>query len=105
MRISLPHFHIIVKKLLKYLVHGNETSKGADRIIEKLNFIIEGYGVEAIIGNDVADDEYWDDTVAVYINMGDTYAKTILYDVHESEFVVTTWGDWVEEHQEKYDIK
>ena len=37
--------------------------------------------------------------VASYVNMGDTYVATILYDIEKGEFFVTSWGDWVEEYE------
>jgi hypothetical protein len=92
------------EEIIEIISTWDKTDRGADRIIEKLNFIMEGYGVEAIIGR-TETHKYWDDTVALYINMGDTYNPTIIYDVNDEKFVVTTWGDWVEENQEKYNIK
>ena len=34
-----------------------------------------------------------------YVNNGDTYAPTILYDVEKEEFFVSSWGDFLEEWQ------
>lgn len=69
----------------------------ADDKMEKINSLLDGYGVEVIRGDSYA--------VAEYINMGDTYNTTLLYDVNEDEFYVTTWGDWVEAFSEMYDIQ
>lgn len=33
---------------------------------------------------------------ALYVNRGDTYAATTLYDVAEGEYLATSWGDWLE---------
>jgi hypothetical protein len=35
-------------------------------------------------------------TVALYVNMGDTYDATIIYDCLKDKFYVGTWGDWYE---------
>ena len=32
-----------------------------------------------------------------YLNTGDTYNATLVYDVGEDELYVSTWGDWVED--------
>lgn len=55
-----------------------------------LNEIIGGFGTEAIFG----DDCYWPD--AEYVNLGDTYATTILFDYVHNSFRVISWGDWIE---------
>lgn len=58
--------------------------------------LIEGFGVEAIstLGEF---DSYWGDTVSEYINVGDTYVTTVLYDYSEKEWCLTSWGDWYEQ--------
>ena len=61
-----------------------------------LNEILEGYGVEAIRDEDAWIDNFHMDIVAVYVNMGDTYTTTILLDHEENEYIVTSYGDWVE---------
>jgi hypothetical protein len=71
--------------------------------MELLNSFMEGYGVEVIRGETW--DRYFTDACAVYVNMGDSYVVTILYDVFLHRFVVTTWVDWVEKHQKYYGIQ
>lgn len=39
---------------------------------------------------------YFSGSGALYLNTGDTYNTTLLYDVEEDRFYITTWGDWVE---------
>ena len=60
------------------------------------NEILEGYGIEAIRDENVWIDGFHMDIVAVYVNMGDSYTTTILLDHEENEYVVTSYGDWVE---------
>lgn len=57
-----------------------------------------GHGVEAIRGRNF-DRGYWADIVALYVNMGDTYALTFVYDVELEKLFVTSWGDWVEAYE------
>jgi len=54
--------------------------------------VLEGFGIECIRAGESSDNEI----VASYINMGDTYNATILYNHHNERFEVTSWGDWVE---------
>ena len=64
--------------------------------LEALNRIIGGSGVEPIRGRYV--DRYHQDIQAAYVNMGDTYATTILYDNERGTWSVTSWDNWVERH-------
>jgi len=61
-----------------------------------LNEILEGYGTEAIFGDSDAMQP-----AAAYINMGDTYTATLLYDYTRGRWLVTSWGDWVESQERK----
>lgn len=58
--------------------------------MEALNRILGGYGVEAIqIAGEITNSKWLD-----YVNMGDTYAATILH--YNGRFVVGDWGSVVE---------
>jgi len=70
--------------------------------MEAINEILEGFGVEGIEGKWV--DSYHRENQAVYINTGDTYSLTILYDNELRRFVVTTFGDWVESHEKSREL-
>lgn len=63
-----------------------------------LNEILDGYGVE-VISEDTSNLEVH----AEYINLGDTYTTTLLYDYTRQKWFVTSWGDWVE-YQERQGI-
>lgn len=67
-------------------------------IMEALNAVLEGYGVEAI-RDENAWDSYHGDIIATYVNMGDPYTSTVLYDVENDRYLTTTWGDFVEERE------
>lgn len=65
---------------------------------------IGGFGTEAIRGDDREGTPYgyfWQDTVALYVNMGGTYDTTLVYDVGMDRVEVGSWGGWVEWTQEK----
>ncbi len=77
-------------------VRGN--SDRADKVLEEVNRLVDGHGIEAI-RDENAWDNYYGDTVALYVNMGDTYETTLLYDTRTHEFQVTSWGDWYEAYE------
>lgn len=64
-----------------------------------LDEVLGGFGVEAIRGGYV--DRYHQNIQAVYVNMGNTYDLTILFDNKTQKFVLTSWGDWVESHEKR----
>ena len=67
----------------------------SDRIMEALNSVLDGHGVESIQGRKWLDN-YHGDHCACYVNMGDTYDATILLDYDTGNYRLTTWGDYVE---------
>lgn len=62
-----------------------------DKKLCAINQILGGYGVEAIFG-----DSYTEPDMD-YINLGDTYTTTIVFDRLKWKWRVMSWGDWVEE--------
>lgn len=72
----------------------NEPSHIEQRM-HAIDVLIGGFGCEAIFG----DDPYWPDME--YVNMGDTYVPTIVYDHVEGRFMVTSWGAWIEDAEAK----
>ena len=73
-----------------------------DELMDLFNNKLNGYGVEAIKVNG-ENDKYWGDTVGLYVDMGDTYALTVVYGVEENKFYLTSWGDFVEEYYPNYE--
>jgi hypothetical protein len=55
-----------------------------------------GHGVEALWLDEAARSNPRALPDALYVNRGDTYAATTLYDVAEGEYLATSWGDWLE---------
>jgi len=60
--------------------------------------IIGGHGVEYIT-NELGCSEGECNNSGTYVNLGDTYDTTLFYDYGESEFMVCSWGDWIEEQE------
>lgn len=74
---------------------GNKT----DRQLEAINILIEGHGVAyAASSRDTCSKAYGIE----YINMGDTYAVTVIYDRDKGRFIVATVGDTVERNPRRF---
>lgn len=71
----------------------------ADKVLEEVDRLVGGHGIEAIRDEEVHDN-YYGDVVALYVNMGDTYDTTLVYDTDTQEFQVTSWGDWYEAYEQ-----
>lgn len=70
-------------------------------VLEMANTTLHGHGVEEISGFRNSPNNMM--TVAYYVNMGDTYNATIIYDCLVDKFYVGTYGDWIEWRQENKD--
>lgn len=68
-----------------------------EQIMEALNELLECYGVEGLRVEGAWIDNEHGDIVAHYLNTGDAYTETVLYDPMKDEFVLTTYGDWLDE--------
>lgn len=60
-------------------------------IMSAINELTGGFGVEAIRHPNDSDK-----LIAEYVNQGDTYATTILRDMESGEYILTSYGDWLE---------
>jgi len=74
-----------------------DDDKKVEDIMQEISDLIGGHGVEPISDEQIYVSKFWFNTVAIYVNMGDTYATTILYDTQTNKFDCTTYGDFVEE--------
>ena len=57
-------------------------------IMSAIDELTGGFGVEAIQHNAKV--------IAEYVNQGDTYAFTIVRDMESGEYILTSYGDWLE---------
>lgn len=65
---------------------------GAPRILQAADGMMDGHGVERIPGR----------PGLMYVNMGDTYDTTLIYDYKTDRFVVSSWGDIVERQPRRF---
>lgn len=77
--------------------------KKVDELLEKVNERIGGFGVEAIDGDGPGG--YYMSVVLLYVNRGDTYDTTLLYQTDTATFHIGSWGDWVERYGERYAVQ
>ena len=66
-----------------------------ERCLCAIDEVIGGFGVEGIDGNDFVS-PFWRHERIAYVNMGDPYAPTVIYDTAREKFYVCSWGDHVE---------
>lgn len=78
---------------------GYEESPSSDDVLARANEILDGFGVESIECNNCQVDRYYYGHVLLYVNKGDTYETTLLYDTAQEEFLIGSWGDWLEAHE------
>lgn len=74
--------------------------KRIELIMDALDEVCETFGVVPIWGED--DFRY---PVADYLNTGDTYSATILFNRISGTFRITTWGDFFEKNERRYKLK
>jgi hypothetical protein len=63
--------------------------KAGKLFLHRVNTLIEGFGTEAIMKNDGT-------TAAIYVNLGETYATTIVRDCKADVYRIESWGDYAE---------
>jgi hypothetical protein len=73
--------------------------RAAQAKLEKISDATGGHGVEPL-WLDEAERWRWDALPdALYVNRGDPYTKTQLYDTRADAFLDIAWGDWLAAQQ------
>lgn len=83
-------------KRIAELLKKKYRDRAAETVMDEINRLMGGYGVENIEATDGEGGRFWQDTVALYVNMGDTYTTTVVYDVDSGSLQITSMGDWIE---------
>jgi hypothetical protein len=104
-----PSMEKIMSDLL--LDHGDATSLkeamrelDAPEAMQVANVILHGHGIDSLRGSRYLG-SYWHDTALLYVNRGETYSTTLLYDVERNRYEIGSWGDWVEIHEVRGDYR
>ncbi len=79
------------KEIAKELKRAAGDPAAVDTILEKVNERLGDFGVESIEG-EYQVDRYYLNIVLLYINKGDTYGETLLYETDTGKFYVGSWG-------------
>lgn len=66
----------------------------AERALEAVSELLEGYGIEAIFRKGYGPNSYPCETRCSYVNMGDTYTATVIR--AGGSWRIGSWGDFVE---------
>jgi hypothetical protein len=95
--------------LAEYMREAEGHRDAVDKVFGLLEDSLEDAGESAYFGveairSETQWDNYYGDTVALYLNTGDTYACTLLYDTVKGKFHLTTMGDFVEGAPKYYGI-
>ena len=69
--------------------------------LEALDELLRTCGVEPIRIEGAWIDRYYMDIVASYLNVGETYATTLLLDHEEQRWRLTSWGDFYEANEHR----
>ncbi len=78
-------------------LHLAVSDREVSEALEYASKVIGGHGVGVVGAADHrAWSTYWQDILIAFVNMGDPYRRTILYDVRKGKFAIGAWGDWVE---------
>jgi len=64
--------------------------------LEAINEVIDGFGIESSTIEGYFKSHYWQDAVCLYVNQGESYALTVLYDIVNEKWELTSWGDFIE---------
>jgi hypothetical protein len=70
------------------------------QILTAVDEVLEGYGVEDLQGGFF--DKHYQDIQALYVNFGETYTTTIIYDLMKEKFLVSSSGVFVESNPERF---
>lgn len=87
---------------IRLLIKTCSGHAGIEATLAKINTILRGYGVESI--RDKGHDRYFQDIGILYINMGETYCSTIMYDTRKNKWIVSSFGELVERQSRRFDL-
>jgi len=78
---------------------NNRTDAEINGTLQSVSMLLHGYGVEYAPSKQ---DTHGEGRGLEYVNMGDTYAMTIIYDCLHRSFVCAAWGDIIESERNRF---
>ena len=82
-----------------YMLGGFNPAQ-VDLALGAINKIMGGYGVVALTDNGW--DTHYCNCGVLYVNMGDTYCPTVCYDTRKNHWMISSWGDLVENNPRRF---
>jgi len=70
-----------------------DAGQSVQKVLRLADKIMDAHGVEYIQSGE---DTVYDKDGLDYVNMGDTYDTTLIFDHRKGRFIVSSWGDIVE---------
>lgn len=70
-----------------------DAGQSVQKVLRLADKIMDAHGVEYIQSGE---DTMYDKDGLDYVNMGDTYDTTLIFDHRKGRFIVSSWGDIVE---------
>jgi predicted DNA-binding ArsR family transcriptional regulator len=77
-------------KLLKSAEGGSVSA--VNRALAKANVVLDGHGIEGLPSRGM-------EGLLSYVNMGDPYTPTVMYDHDLGQFLIMGWADWLEDKE------
>ena len=93
----VENFNDVSEEIIDVINNIENTTTDIELTMEKIDFLIEGSGVETINKSE-EDDDYWLDTKSIFVNIGDPTIKTIFYDIVDEEFYCSTYNEYLEKN-------
>lgn len=73
--------------------------QSAELVLQVANDVMGGNGVEPVVAEGRWVDVYYQNIVALYVNLGDTYDDTLLYSTSRARWRWESWGNFVERNR------
>lgn len=86
--------------IIRAYMQSGRTHPQIDIALDTINKILNGHGVEALTDNGW--DTYYCNCGVLYVNMGETYCSTVCYDTRKERWLISSWGDLVENDPKRF---
>jgi len=90
----IDNFDEVSEEIIDIIKNIENKTTDIESAMEKLDFMIEGSGVETINKGEEEDD-YWLNIKSIYVNIGDPDMKTIFYNVEDSEWYCKSYNEYI----------
>jgi len=77
-----------IKKIVKTLNSGFISALEVDRNMDHFNKLLDGYGVESLAKDGYFHKNYFGQSIALYVNMGNSYQETVFFDTSKLRYFV-----------------